>query len=600
MSSKRKRSSEASIAAPELDGVALAPPRLTTRSMSEGNRVTGDAAAEFCNERTARPAKKRKTTSEEATTEVVAATDVGTPVTPRKKRTTERTSISSTDADDEPPFVPTKKRKRIPAASGESVLSAAIEASAETTSTPAKRRKSIRTSTSSATIGSGEAADAPAKKSKRKLTATPNTLTGFKKFCWVLIQKPAEPQVAGPPSKKKRKKSSSDEDQFIETVDGDVIEGNQILAEFTPEYPPCVAKKEATRIQRAIGSQFCAAETSNNLTVVHQSVAIVSAMGAAASSTVRYRTWCTEDDWVEKERYDTEMLYIVRHQDDDCYADALEFYAAVERKSSPTKRPVPCYPVLSEVQYAAAKIGDMKALQHIASISTEHDYQYRPEICLTTDGCWFPGVRDVHKRSHTSCAEGVRLHHTEEDTFELMCQSHNYERPVLSNEPVWFHQEYVDSLRTWGEMRVLIANVADPNGVRGKSGHIVGVFHTKYLGEDGKTKIACLTSRTLPQHTPFAAFGGKVKLEDIERFALYVHRRLRERPDWETNFESLENGVRLDIGISADFRPFVVEITREWYGDHFCGWSEHPNCAGINALAAARFARYGVPKVKPK
>ncbi|KAK3718737.1 hypothetical protein LTR37_004956 [Vermiconidia calcicola] len=599
MSSKRKRSSEASTAVPEVTGVALAQPRLTTRSMSEGQRATVDAAGESSNDTTARRVKKRKTTSEEATTDGVVAADTGTPVRPRKKRTTERTSISSTDADDEPPFVPTKKRKRDRTVSGESLSSAAIEASAETTSTPAKRRKSVRTPTSNDTIGSAKAAKA--EKSKKRLTAPSNTLTtGYKRFCWVLIQKPAEPQVAEPPSKKKRKSSSSDEDQFIEMIDGDVIEGNQVLAEFTPEYPPCVAKKEGIRIQKAIGSQFCAAETSNNLTVVHQSVAIVSAMGAAASSTVRYRTWCTEDDWVEKERYDPEMLYIVRHQSDDCYADALEFYEAIRRKLPAAKTPVPCYPVLSEVQYAAAKIGDMKALQHIASISTEHDYQYRPEICLTTDGCWFSGVRDVHKRSHTSCAEGVRLHYTEEDTFELMCQSHNQERPALPNEPIWFHQEYVDSLRTWGELRVLIANVADPNGVRGKSGHIVGVFHTKFLGEDGQTKIACLTSRTLPQHTPFAAFGGKVKLEDIERFALYVHRRLRERPDWETNFESLENGVRLDIGISADFRPFVVEITREWYGDHFCGWSEHPNCAGINALAAARFARYGVPKVKPK
>ncbi|KAK3714290.1 hypothetical protein LTR37_007876 [Vermiconidia calcicola] len=58
------------------------------------------------------------------------------------------------------------------------------------------------------------------------------------------------------------------------------------------------------------------------------------------------------------------------------------------------------------------------------------------------------------------------------------------------------------------------------NGVRGKSGHVIGLFHTQFL-EDDKKKTAYVTSRTLPQHTPCAAFDGKVKLEDIEGFALY-------------------------------------------------------------------------------
>ena len=44
----------------------------------------------------------------------------------------------------------------------------------------------------------------------------------------------------------------------------------------------------------------------------------------------------------------------------------------------------------------------------------------------------------------------------------------------------------------------------------------------------------------------------------------------RNSHDWQTDFDSVEVGVRLDIGVSNDKRFFVNEITR-WYGaDFFC------------------------------
>ena len=49
---------------------------------------------------------------------------------------------------------------------------------------------------------------------------------------------------------------------------------------------------------------------------------------------------------------------------------------------------------------------------------------------------------------------------------------------------------------------------------------------------------------------------------ELQEFALYIMSCLRDRHDWEKNFESLEVGVRLDIAISN-------EITRWYAADWF-------------------------------
>jgi hypothetical protein len=77
---------------------------------------------------------------------------------------------------------------------------------------------------------------------------------------------------------------------------------------------------------------------------------------------------------------------------------------------------------------------------------------------------------------------------------------------------------------------------------------------------------------------PNLAWWGKpqghnsIDLKELEDFALFIFDALRNRPDWSSNYESLEIGVRLDIGISPASgccRYFVNEITRIYEADFF-------------------------------
>jgi len=78
--------------------------------------------------------------------------------------------------------------------------------------------------------------------------------------------------------------------------------------------------------------------------------------------------------------------------------------------------------------------------------------------------------------------------------------------------------------------------------------------------------------------------------KELEDFALYIFDALRNRPDWPSNYESLEIGVRLDIGISpvsGCCRYFVNEITRIYEADFFTEWLAQPGTHISKAVAEA-------------
>jgi hypothetical protein len=68
-------------------------------------------------------------------------------------------------------------------------------------------------------------------------------------------------------------------------------------------------------------------------------------------------------------------------------------------------------------------------------------------------------------------------------------------------------------------------------------------------------------------------------LRAVEEFALYVFNALRNRSDWSTRYESLDVGVRLDVGVSLSgghHQYFVNEITRIYEADIFAEWLAQP------------------------
>jgi hypothetical protein len=83
---------------------------------------------------------------------------------------------------------------------------------------------------------------------------------------------------------------------------------------------------------------------------------------------------------------------------------------------------------------------------------------------------------------------------------------------------------------------------------------------------------------------------NSVDLKELEGFALYMFNALRKRPDWSSSYESLEIGVRLDIGIfpaSGCCRYFVNETTRIYEADFFAEWLAQPGTHICKAVAEA-------------
>ena len=65
---------------------------------------------------------------------------------------------------------------------------------------------------------------------------------------------------------------------------------------------------------------------------------------------------------------------------------------------------------------------------------------------------------------------------------------------------------------------------------------------------------------------------AQLGLSDLHEYALYIYARLRALEGWKEQFESLEVGVRLDVGVGkgkGEKRFFVNEITRFYGADYF-------------------------------
>lgn len=257
------------------------------------------------------------------------------------------------------------------------------------------------------------------------------------------------------------------------------------------------------------------------------------------------------------------------------------------------------YPNQSEATQEREKLGDIGVLDEVAR-SSPHEFAYRPKTCPGLGACVLRDCETtVHKRTHSGCAAHVRVvnakdrEHKEHEYvaedgahYQLTCdpEMHTLETPSQRVEGGkktrlkrgqsikkpkhsdkkpghWFHQEFVPSLKKC-EFRVFITTEPSERGIRGRTGRVLAIAKTAFNGDE-----ALAVREFLPEDLE----TGLTK-SDLESFALFIFKRLRERADSMIFFESLEVGVRLDIGVAKNGRGeksfFVNEITR-WYGAHY-------------------------------
>lgn len=272
--------------------------------------------------------------------------------------------------------------------------------------------------------------------------------------------------------------------------------------------------------------------------------------------------------------------------------------ARLQESSSDSLR---MFPSPDELEYAQGKLGDIRVLDNIADNAPSR-WTFRPVTCDNVSDCRL-GVSGVLKRTHSCGSNHVIVHPTASDLAKhLQClsgQRRMSRRRTCHSIERWFHQEFVEGLRSGGEFRVFIVTTGDTAALRTRKGVVMDVVHTLELPDKEVVVTVLHPSPTWLDRSH--DYNGN-DLNDLKNFALYIFNALRNRSDWSTKYESLEIGVRLDIGVSAasDERCyFVNEITRIYEADFFAEWLAQPGthiCKAVsNAIEEVFMARPGPP-----
>jgi len=232
------------------------------------------------------------------------------------------------------------------------------------------------------------------------------------------------------------------------------------------------------------------------------------------------------------------------------------------------------YPSESEHYHERSKLGDLRALDEIAGHS-DWKFAYRLITCYGQRCCQLAGHQTtVHKRTYSGCADHVKIQsNRRRDGLTCTLEHPNTARKSSkkavspSSPQYWFHQEYISTLQTFGEFRVFIVTEScATGGRRGRRGKIIAAVRTKWIWEEKR-----LIAEAVEEDTFRREECRGLEIKDLYEYCLYFFERLRARDDALTHYESLETGVRLDVGISDEMgrkRFFVLELTR-WYGAHF-------------------------------
>lgn len=268
----------------------------------------------------------------------------------------------------------------------------------------------------------------------------------------------------------------------------------------------------------------------------------------------------------------------------------LRALASLSEIWSRSGRRIRIFPHEEELEWYHCKIKDIIALNELACYAEEtgeHAMAYRPLTCHGRRVCALTGKETVIKASYSSETRHVRHLGVQRDPL-LLCRLREEDPQAevnISDPHVYFHQETVHTLQTLGEFRVLITTVPNREALRGRQAHIVFMLCTSFKGSLARTPFLPLSGSE--------SFWGTIlplNIDKLREYAVYIFNALRQRPDWREHFESLEVGVRLDIGVSPEnncHRFFVNEITRFQQGNWFSTVDAPPHQQYPAALARA-------------
>ena len=261
-------------------------------------------------------------------------------------------------------------------------------------------------------------------------------------------------------------------------------------------------------------------------------------------STAILLSWTEEKSWLEDEM--------------------AQFYQRLERLRAYHGAIIHILPCYTEALQERAKLPDIRALDEIAAKKG----QYRPKTCYPGELCCLQKEeKTVHKRQDSCGSDHVRLQ-MKAHRSSLTCFTTSSDPPTKLNAPLWFHQQFVDTFKQFGEFRAFIVAEPDPTGLRGRKGKIVCFAHTDWSTKDSaEIYIYAGNNRRLRD------FHCKnLTQQSLDKFCLDTYEELRARPDWKEKWESLEIGGRLDVGVSptpGNEEFWVVEPTRFHGADFF-------------------------------
>ncbi|KAF5012115.1 hypothetical protein FDECE_1832 [Fusarium decemcellulare] len=349
------------------------------------------------------------------------------------------------------------------------------------------------------------------------------------------------------------------------------------------------SQTEIEALRRMLGRGLVSFDVDEQLPVIHQ--AIITAL--AAKNTGRLSIELHNWDWAKRQtRQDTLHNYIQAISANritvwlPCSGSNWATRSSFERFYEQVTAArllhktgsLTVYPSQEESRDDGLKITDIKAFDAIAGArDCPVAFSYRPKTCFGRGECrmadWRHRVKKmVLKRTYSDSSNHVIIGSSDNnELWNRLCCTFG-QVPVVpqpgselgNSGPVdvfWFHQQYIDTLRSYGEIRVFVCGDSIP-----------AIAFTKWQ-DDGR-----LVCRRFNPDKDLLWYSTEReerlhKLRELEAFCLYVRAKLLELPG--PSFESLRVGARFDVGVSElsnRGRFFINEVTRwnnaDYMSDH--------------------------------